>query len=110
LSALRGDAQLAPAHIGHSYAGEELMMQVGLTAVVDSQGGLPVFSQCLDGHRNGRRAILEQFQLLHQHLPLPTGLLMISDRGTYSAEHVDHAGTKKAWSFSLGMIGHFVCP
>ena len=88
LSAFRGDAQLAPAHIGHSYVGEELMIQVGLTAVVDSQGGLPVFSQCLDGQRNGRRAIAEQFQLLQQHLPLPTGLLMISDRGTYSAEHV----------------------
>ena len=63
LSAFRGDGQLAPAHICHSYAGEELMIQVGLTAVVDSQGGLPVFSQCLDGQRNGRRAILEQFQL-----------------------------------------------
>ena len=88
LSALRGDAQLAPAHISHGYVGEELMIQVGLTAVVDSQGGLPVFAQCLDGQRNGRRAIAEQFQLLQQHLPLPTGLLMISDRGTYSADHV----------------------
>ena len=88
LPALRGDAQLAPAHIGHGYVSAELMIQVGLTAVVDSWGGLPVFSQCLDGKRNGRRAIAEQFQLLQQHLPLPTGLLMISDRGTYSAEHV----------------------
>jgi hypothetical protein len=88
LSALRGDAQLPPAHIGHGYVTENLMIQVGLTAVVDSQGGLPVFSQCLDGQRNGRRAIAEQFQLLQQHLPLPTGLLMISDRGTYSADHV----------------------
>jgi len=88
LSALRGDAQLPPAHIGHGYVTEELMIQVGLTAVVDRLGGLPVFSQCLDGQRNGRRAIAEQFHLLQQHLPLPTGLLMISDRGTYSAEHV----------------------
>src|SRR5262245_204749 len=88
LSAFRGDAQLAPAYICHSYAGQELMIQVGLTAVVHSQGRLAVSSQCLDGHRNGRRAILEQFQLLQQHLPLPTGLLMISDRGTYSADHV----------------------
>jgi Domain of unknown function (DUF4277) len=88
LSDLRGDAQLPPAHIGHGYVSEHLMIQVGLTAVVDSQGGLPVFSQCLDGQRNGRRAIAEQFQLLQQHLPLPTGLLMISDRGTYSADHV----------------------
>jgi transposase len=88
LADLRGDAQLAPAHIGHGYISEHLMVQVGLTAVVDSSGGLPVFSQCLDGQRNGRRAIAEQFQLLQQHLPLPTGLLMISDRGTYSADHV----------------------
>jgi Domain of unknown function (DUF4277) len=88
LSALRGDAQLPPAHIGHGYVSEALMIQVGLTAVVDGQGSLPVFSQCLDGQRNGRRAIAEQFQLLQQHVPLPTGLLMISDRGTYSADHV----------------------
>jgi Domain of unknown function (DUF4277) len=88
LTALRGDDQLAPAHIGHGYVTENLMIQVGLTAVVDSQGGLPVFSQCLDGQRNGRRAIAEQFQLLRQHMPLPAGLLMISDRGTYSADHV----------------------
>jgi hypothetical protein len=88
LYTLRGDGQLPPAHIGHGYVNENLMIQVGLTAVIDSQGGLPVFSQCLDGQRNGRRAIAEQFQLLQQHLPLPTGLLMISDRGTYSADHV----------------------
>src|SRR5215831_6060277 len=88
LAAVRGDAQMPPAHIGHGHNSPALMIQVGLTAVVDSQGGLPVFSQCLDGQRNGRRAITEQFQLLQQHLPLPTGLLMISDRGTYSADHV----------------------
>ena len=88
LSTLRGDALLPPAHIGHGYVSANLMIQVGLTAVVDSLGGLPVFSQCLDGQRNGRRAIAEQFQLLQQHLPLPTGLLMISDRGTYSADHI----------------------
>src|SRR5262249_57477055 len=61
LSAFRGDAQLAPAHICHSYAGEELMIQVGLTAVVDSQGGLPAFGQCLDGQRYARRAIAVHF-------------------------------------------------
>src|SRR5262249_50684691 len=77
LAAVRGDAQMPPAHIGHGHISPALMIQVGLTAVVDSQGGLPVFSQCLDGQRNGRRAIAEQFQLLQQHLPLPTGLLMI---------------------------------
>src|SRR5215831_11456895 len=64
LTALRGNDQLAPAHIGHGYVTKNLMIQVGLTAVVDSHGGLPVFNQCLDGQRNGRRrAIAEQFQL-----------------------------------------------
>jgi hypothetical protein len=38
LSAFRGDAQLSPAHIGHGYVTEELMIQVGLTAVVDRLG------------------------------------------------------------------------
>jgi hypothetical protein len=32
--------------------------------------------------------VREQFQLLQQHLPLPDDLLMISDRGTFSADHV----------------------
>ena len=88
LPALRGDAQLPPAPIGHGYLTEAHMVQVGLTAVVDGHGSLPVFGQSLDGQSNGRRAIREQFQLLQQHLPLPTGLLMISDRGTDSADHV----------------------
>jgi len=87
-SAFRGDAHLPPAHIGHAYIDDVLTIQVGLTTVVDGKGALPVFAHCLDGQRNGRRAITEQFQLLKQNLPLPTGLLMISDRGTYSADHV----------------------
>jgi hypothetical protein len=51
LSSLRGDGQLPPAHIGHGYISEQLMVQVGLTAVVDNLGGLPIFSECLDGQR-----------------------------------------------------------
>src|SRR4029077_11734530 len=88
LEDLRGDAQLAPAHIGHGYLTDAHMIQVGLSAYVDEHGALPVFSQCLDGQRHGRLAIREQFQLLQQHLPLPDGLLMISDRGTFSADHI----------------------
>jgi hypothetical protein len=64
------------------------MIQVGLSAAVDEHGAVPVFSECLDGSRHGRRAIREQFQLLQQQLPLTDGLLMVSDRGTFSADHV----------------------
>jgi len=88
LEDLRGDAQLAPAHIGHGYLTDAHMIQVGLSAYVDEHGALPVFSQCLDGQRHGRLAIREHFQLLKQHLPLPDDLLMISDRGTFSADHI----------------------
>jgi hypothetical protein len=88
LEELRGDGLLPPAHIGHGYLTDAHMTQVGLTAVVDAQGALPVFGLCLDGHRHGRLAVRESFQLLRQHLPLPAGLLMVSDRGTFSADHV----------------------
>jgi len=98
LSELRGDGQLPPAHIGHGYLTDAHMIQVGLTAIVDEQGALPVFHQCLDGSRHGRRAIQEQVELLSQHLPLPPELLMVSDRGTFSAAHVAR----------LHRHGHFV--
>jgi uncharacterized protein DUF4277 len=88
LDALHGDGQLAPAHIGHGYLTDAHMIQVGLTAVVDEHGALPIFGQCLDGQRHGRLAVREQFQLLKQYLPLCPGLLMVSDRGTFSADHV----------------------
>jgi transposase len=88
LDKLLGDSQLPPAHIGHGHLTKHHMTKVGLTAIVDEQGAVPVFSQCLDGSRQDRRAIREQFQLLGQHLPLPPNLLMVSDRGTFSADHV----------------------
>jgi transposase len=85
---LRGDSQLAPAHITNGYLTKYHMLQVGMTSIVDELGSVPVFSECLDGNRNGHPAIREQYELLRHHLPLPTDLLMVSDRGTFSAEHV----------------------
>jgi transposase len=88
LERLRGDSQLGPAHITHGYLTKYHMLQVGMTSIVDELGSVPVFSECLDGNRNGHPAIGEQYQLLRQHLPLPPDLLMVSDRGTFSAAHV----------------------
>lgn len=84
---LRGNGELAPAHITHGYLTDAKMLQVGVTAVIDELGAIPVSCHVLDGNRNGHTAIHEQVDLLRQHLPLPEQMLLISDRGTFSAEH-----------------------
>ena len=83
-----GDAPLPPAHIGHGYAADANMFQFGQLAIVDEQGAVPVLGHCLDGNRNGHPALRETFQLAQQHLSLPNDLLLISDRGTCSVEHL----------------------
>lgn len=83
-----GDDALAPAHITHGYLTDARMIQVGIAAVADHLGAVPVFAHCVDGNRNGHTAIAEQFELMRHHLPLPAGLRMISDRGTLSVEHI----------------------
>jgi transposase len=82
------NAQLPPAHICHGYTANSKMIQAGQVAIVDDRGAVPVFLHCLDGNRNGHPAIHQTFDLLRQHLPLPESLLMISDRGTCSIEHI----------------------
>jgi transposase len=84
----RGDGRLPPAHICHGYLTADRMVQVGVSAVVDEHGAVPVLGAVLDGNRNGHTAVREQYHLLRQHLPLPDDLLLVSDRGTFSAEHV----------------------
>jgi hypothetical protein len=83
-----GDSLLPPAHLGHGYAADAKMLQVGQLAVVDARGALPVLGHCLDGNRNGHPAIRETFHLAQQHLRLPSDLLLISDRGTCSVAHL----------------------
>ena len=84
----RGDRLLPPAHLGHGYSADANMCQFGQLAIVDDQGALPVLGHCLDGNRNGHPAIRETFQLAQRHLALPSDLLLISDRGTCSVEHL----------------------
>jgi transposase len=85
---LRPSALIDPAHITHGYpVKDQKIVQVGVAAVVDELGGVPVFSHVLSGNQNGHSAIHEHFTLLRHHLPLPSSLLMISDRGTFSAGH-----------------------
>ena len=87
LETLLGNGELPPAHITHGYLSGHKMLQVGLTAVVDELGAIPVHCHVLDGNRNGHPAIKEQFDLLNEHLSLPNHVLFVSDRGTFSAEY-----------------------
>lgn len=83
-----GDQLLPPAHLCHGYSADRKMIQVGQLAIVDNLGAVPVLGHCLDGNRNGHPAIRETFLLAQQHLRLPSNVLMISDRGTCSVEHI----------------------
>jgi Domain of unknown function (DUF4277) len=83
-----GDQLLPPAHLCHGYTADRKMIQAGQLAIVDDRGAVPVLGHCLDGNRNGHPAIRETFLLAQQHLPLPSDVLMISDRGTCSVEHI----------------------
>jgi transposase len=81
-------ADFPPAHITYGYAAPATkMMHAGVAAVVDDLGAVPLFGHTVAGNHNGKTAIAEFFQLFQEHFPLPP-VLLISDRGTYSAAHV----------------------
>jgi hypothetical protein len=81
-------ADFPPAQITHGYAVRDAkMIHAGLCSVVDDQGAVPIFGHTLSGNHNGKTGIAQQFQLLQDYLR-PEPLLLISDRGTYSAAHV----------------------
>ena len=81
-------ADFSPAHITHGYAVHDAkMIHAGLCSVVDDLGAVPIFGHTLSGNHNGKTGIAQQFDLLQNYLH-PDPLLMISDRGTYSAAHV----------------------
>jgi transposase len=77
-----------PAHITHGHGDDAKLIQVGLTCVVDELGAVPILGHCLDGNRNGHPAIAQQCEWLRQESLLRPGTLLVSDRGTFSVEHV----------------------
>jgi Domain of unknown function (DUF4277) len=85
---LRGDAALEPAHLCHNYSNDDNSFQVGQVALIDELGAVPVFAHVLDGNRNHHPGIQHTFDLLQQHLPLPPQMRLISDRGTFSIDHL----------------------
>lgn len=88
LDPLIRDIASSPAHITHGYLTRYKMLQLGVTSVVDDLGPVPVACHLLDGNRNGHPAIAQQYHLMRQFLGLPDNFLLVSDRGTCSAEHL----------------------
>ena len=84
----RAGGDVPPAHITHGYAADEKLIHVGLTAAVDDLGALPILGQCLDGNHNNHTAIRQQSQWLLDQGLLSPGALLVSDRGTFSVEHL----------------------
>jgi Domain of unknown function (DUF4277)/Transposase DDE domain len=84
----RTSADVPPAHITHGYAADEKLIHVGITAAVDDLGALPILGQCLDGNDNNHTAIRQQAEWLLDLGLLSPGALLVSDRGTFSVEHV----------------------
>src|SRR5262249_23333197 len=82
------DGEAPPAHITRGYGDDTRLIQVGVTAAVDELGAMPLLSQCLDGNSNGHTAVRQQCDWLLEADLLRPDALMISDRGTFSAEHV----------------------
>jgi transposase len=81
-------AAVGPAHITHGHGDAAKLIQVGVSSVVDHLGAVPILSHCLDGNRNGHTAIEQHCDWLLAANLLRRGTLMVSDRGTFSLEHV----------------------
>jgi hypothetical protein len=84
----RTSADIPPAHITHGYAADEKLIHVGITAAVDDLGALPILGQCLDGNHNNHTAIHQHSEWLLDQGLLAPGALLVSDRGTFSVEHL----------------------
>jgi transposase len=96
------DLRLSPAHITRGYLTKYKMLQLGLTSVVDDLGPVPVACHLFDGNRNGHTGIKEQYHLLRQSLHLPDDFLLVSDRGTCSAEHLARLLKHKHYAICAG--------
>jgi transposase len=86
------DDELPAAHITKGRRMEDAahggrMVHTGLCTIVDEFGPLPIYGHTVSGNQNGHTAVAEQFALIVKHLQ-PPELTMISDRGTYSIQHL----------------------
>lgn len=109
LERLVEDLRLSPAHITRGYLTRYKMLQLGITSIVDDLGPVPVACHLFDGNRNGHTGVKEQYHLLRQFLHLPEQFLLISDRGTCSAEHLARLHRHQHYAICAGQWQDY-CP
>jgi transposase len=102
LEHLLDELRESPAHICRGYLTPYKMLQLGVTAVVDDLGAVPVACHLFDGNRNGHTGIKEQYHLMRQFLDLPEDFLLVSDRGTCSAEHLARLRQNQHYAICAG--------
>jgi transposase len=102
LENLLDDLRHSPAHISRGYLTKYKMLQLGITSVVDELGPVPVACHLFDGNRNGHTGIKEQYHVMRSILQLPEDFLLVSDRGTCSAEHLARLLQHKHYAICAG--------
>ena len=71
----------------HARPGDDIKeAQVGVNLANDGKGPVPFFYHCADGSANGHAAVAKNLQHMLKYLK-PKRLLMVTDRGCFSAEH-----------------------
>jgi transposase len=78
------------------------MLQFGLVSIVDDLGPVPVACHLFDGNRNGHTGIKEQYHVMRNFLHLPEDFLLVSDRGTCSAEHLARLRRNQHYALCAG--------
>jgi transposase len=102
LERLIDDLRVSPAHICRGYLTKYKMLQLGVTSVIDDLGPVPVACHLFDGNRNSHTGIKDQYHLLRSFLQLPEDFLLVSDRGTCSAEHLARLLNHKHYAICAG--------
>ncbi len=71
----------------HARPGDDIKeAQVGVNLANDGKGPVPFFYHSADGSANGHTAVAKNLQHMLKYLK-PKSLLMVTDRGCFSAEH-----------------------
>ena len=83
----------------HARPGDDIKeAQVGVNLANDGKGPVPFFYNSADGSANGHTAVAKNLQHMLKYLK-PKSLLMVTDRGCFSAEHAVRIVRKHHYHF-----------
>jgi len=83
----------------HARPGDDIKeAQVGVNLANDGKGPVPFFYHSIDGGANGHTAVAKNLQHMLKYIK-PKSLLMVTDRGCFSAEHAVRIVRKHHYHF-----------